>query len=165
MRLLDAFVELREAEYGEEHPLTANALRELGMSLSKLERFITRRRAIAALYDARFAGLAPTVRRAARTAGVEPAWHLYVLLIDFTALGTTRDAVFARLAHDDVGAQVHYMPVHLQPYYRQRAPDLDLPGAQAYYEAALSLPIHPSMSDADVETVASAVLELLDAKR
>jgi dTDP-4-amino-4,6-dideoxygalactose transaminase len=84
-------------------------------------------------------------------------WHLYAVLVDFIALKTKRADVMKRLRAEGVGTQVHYMPVHHQPYYRRRYGNLALPGADAYYARCLSLPIFPTMSDGDVERVASAL--------
>jgi UDP-4-amino-4,6-dideoxy-N-acetyl-beta-L-altrosamine transaminase len=134
----------------------------LGLSqLKKLERFVARRRALATAYDVRLAPLAPAVRPIARALGAESAWHLYALLVDFAAAGVTRRAVMEAMKTDGIGVQVHYVPVHLQPYYRAKAPDLSLPGAEAYYAAALSLPIHPGMNVEDVETVLGSLSRAL----
>lgn len=130
----------------------------LGLSqLGKLEAFVARRRDLCARYDAALAHLAPVVRPIARTSFSTPAWHLYVVLIDFAAAGVSRAKVMERLRADGIGTQVHYLPLHLQPYYRRRTGDLDLPGARAYYERALSLPLFPAMTDSDVERVAAAL--------
>jgi dTDP-4-amino-4,6-dideoxygalactose transaminase len=61
----------------------------------------------------------------------------------------------------DIGSQVHYIPVSMQPYYRQRYGAADLPGAQHYYERTLSLPLFPGMSDTDVDRVAEALADLV----
>lgn len=130
----------------------------LGLSqLGKLDRFIARRAEIVARYDAAFAPLAPGLKPLGRAPGCEPAWHLYIVLIDFEACGTTRAAVMAALRERGVGSQVHYIPVHRQPYYRQRYPGVSLPGSEAYYARALSLPLHPGMSDADIDRVIAAL--------
>ena len=115
------------------------------------------RRALAARYDAALAGLAPTIRPIARMPGQKPAWHLYVVLIDFAAIGVDRAAFMRKLREHGIGTQVHYLPVHRQPYYRKRYGLLDLPGADAYYARALSLPLYPAMREADVDRVAAAV--------
>jgi dTDP-4-amino-4,6-dideoxygalactose transaminase len=60
-----------------------------------------------------------------------------------------------------VGAQVHYIPVAWQPYYRARYDALDLPGAEAYYQRVLSLPLFPSMTDEDLERVVAGLAEVL----
>ena len=134
----------------------------LGLSqLRKLERFVARRRALAAAYDARIAALAPQVRPLTRRSGCAPAWHLYVVLIDFAAAGTSRRRVMEALDADGIGSQVHYIPVHRQPYYRQRYGAPPLPGAMAYFERCLSLPLFPAMADGDVDRVVDALARAL----
>ncbi|TWB51073.1 UDP-4-amino-4,6-dideoxy-N-acetyl-beta-L-altrosamine transaminase [Nitrospirillum viridazoti] len=135
----------------------------LGLSqLGKLDRFVRRRAEMVARYDERLAPLAPFIRHAGRSGG-EPAWHLYVVLIDFAALGRDRAAVMAALKTQGVGSQVHYIPVHHQPYYRERYGSLDLPGADGWYQACLSLPLFPAMTDGDVDRVVAALEHLVRA--
>lgn len=130
----------------------------LGFSqLSKLARFVARRAELVGRYNRLLAPLAPLVRPIAYSKGQRPAWHLFVARVDFAAAGTTRAAVMKQLAAAGIGTQVHYIPVHRQPYYWARNPGLDLPGAQAYYERCLSLPLHPSMDDGDVDRVVAAL--------
>lgn len=130
----------------------------LGLSqLSKLDQFIARRRALAARYDAGLAPLAPLIRPIGRMQGQNPAWHVYVVLIDFEKIGKSRAAVMTALRAKDIGTQVHYIPVHRQLYYKARYGALRLPGADSYYARALSLPLFPSMSDADVDRVIEAL--------
>lgn len=130
----------------------------LGLSqLGKLARFSTRRRALVAAYDTRIAALAPLVRPLARRPACAPAWHLYVVLIDFTAAGVSRRLVMEALRAEGIGSQVHYIPVHRQPYYLRRYGALALPGADAYFERCLSLPLFPAMADGDVDRVVAAL--------
>ena len=130
----------------------------LGRSqLAKLGRFVAARRALAARYDAALAALAPAIRPLARMPGQDPAWHLYVALVDFDAIGLDRATLMRRLGERGIGTQVHYLPVHRQPYYHARYGALDLPGADAYYARALSLPLYPAMVDADVDRVVAAL--------
>ena len=83
--------------------------------------------------------------------------------IDFPALGKTRTQVMNELGARRVGTQVHYIPVHTQPYYRERYGPQDLPGAKAWYESCLSLPLYPGMDEADVDRVIEALAEVLRA--
>lgn len=130
----------------------------LGLSqLAKLPTFAARRRALAALYREALAPLAPVVVQAAQPAWSDPVLHLMTVLIDFEAAGTTRLQVVDALKARGVGSQVHYIPVHRQPYYRDRYGALDLPGADAWYARCLSLPLYPGMQDGDVERVAHAL--------
>jgi len=134
----------------------------LGLSqLAKLPRFAARRRALAAAYREALAPLAPAVRMAAQPAWSDPVLHLMAVLIDFEAVGRTRLQVVEALRDRGVGTQVHYIPVHRQPYYRERYGDLDLPGAEAWYARCLSLPLYPGMADEDVGRVVEALKDVL----
>jgi UDP-4-amino-4,6-dideoxy-N-acetyl-beta-L-altrosamine transaminase len=133
----------------------------LGISqLRKLDRFVTRRREIAALYERLLAPLAPAIRPVSRANAVH-GWHLYVIQVDFKSLGASRGRVMKELREVGVGTQVHYIPVHKQPYYSQMYGDIVLPGADAYYARCLSIPMFPSMKDADVERVVSALSRIV----
>ncbi|WP_374469511.1 UDP-4-amino-4,6-dideoxy-N-acetyl-beta-L-altrosamine transaminase [Phenylobacterium sp.] len=130
----------------------------LGLSqLRKLDRFATRRRALSAAYREALAPLAPVARPAAQPAWSDPVLHLMTVLIDFERAGRSRLDVVEALRARGVGSQVHYIPVHRQPYYRERYGELSLPGAEAWYGRCLSLPLYPGMQDGDVRTVAEAL--------
>ncbi|MGH6997242.1 MAG: DegT/DnrJ/EryC1/StrS family aminotransferase, partial [Phenylobacterium sp.] len=134
----------------------------LGISqLAKLDAFAARRRALAARYEAALKPLAPLVVQASRPDWSDPVLHLMVALIDFQAAGRTRREVVEALRARGVGTQVHYIPVHTQPYYRERYGELDLPGASAWYERCLSLPLYPGMADDDVDRVVAALADVL----
>lgn len=133
----------------------------LGASqLAKLDRFLARRRAIVAAYDALLAPYAPVVRPLGRTRACLPAWHLYVARIDFEAAGITRSRLMHALAACGIGTQVHYFPVHRQPYYAARYP-ATLPGADRYYARCLSLPLSAAMQESDAARVVDALLSHL----
>lgn len=132
----------------------------LGYSqLGKLDGFIDRRQTLVAAYDARLPALAPHVLPPQRKPASQVGWHLYPVVVDFDAIGVSRSEFMRRLLRRGVGSQVHYIPVHCQPYYQQRYGLLDLPGASRYYERTLSLPLFPAMSEADVEFVVEQLAE------
>lgn len=133
----------------------------LGASqLKKLDTFVARRSHLSHLYDHTLAALSPVVRPLGRVPDCDPAWHLYVVLIDFEAAGISRASLMNQLRKLGIGTQVHYIPVHKQPYYlNTNTPNL--PGAQAYYERCLSLPLFPSMADEDVGLVVEALTSVL----
>ena len=129
--------------------------------LRKLAGFSARRRALASWYDDLLGPLAPVVRPIARAPNCDPVWHLYVVHIDFVRAGVSRATLMRRLRDAGVGTQVHYVPLHLQPYYRRRYGVLDLPGAQSYYDRCLTLPLFPAMADGDVERVVDTLAKCL----
>lgn len=133
----------------------------LGISqLAKLDRFVERRRALAFLYDKALAPLAPRVVSVHRPENARSAFHLYAALIDFEAIGCTRAAFVRRLHAEKIGTQVHYIPVHRQPYYAAQPEAVALPGADRYYSRVLSLPLFPTMADDDVVRVADAIARI-----
>ena len=134
----------------------------LGRSqLAKLDDFVAARRALAARYDVLLEPLGPLVAPVSRSAGCRPAWHLYVVLIDFEVAGVDRAQVMHSLRDRGIGTQVHYLPVCHQPYYRDRHGAQAVPGADRYYARALSLPLFVGMTVADVERVVDALQAVL----
>ncbi|MCP5432780.1 MAG: UDP-4-amino-4,6-dideoxy-N-acetyl-beta-L-altrosamine transaminase [Alphaproteobacteria bacterium] len=134
----------------------------LGTSqLGKLPDNLARRRALADAYDRLLAPLGHFVQPLARVPGCRSAWHLYVVRIDFAGVGRSRSEVMRGLNALGIGTQVNYIPVHRQPYYRAIEPALDLPGAESYYDAALSLPMWAGLEEADLERVAAGLSRAL----
>ncbi|WP_439816618.1 UDP-4-amino-4,6-dideoxy-N-acetyl-beta-L-altrosamine transaminase [Zavarzinia sp. CC-PAN008] len=134
----------------------------LGLSqLGKLDRFVSARARLVATYDRLLPALAPVVQPLARLPGQDPAWHLMVVRIDFAGAGIERATVMRALQARGIGSQVHYLPVHRQPYYRDRYGNQVLPGADAYYDTALSLPLFPTMGEDDVARVVAALAAVL----
>jgi len=134
----------------------------LGLSqLSKLHWFARKRRALATHYDGLLADLAPIVRPLDRVSQCRPAWHLYVVHVNFGSAKKSRAATMRELRGHGIGTQVHYLPLHMQPYYRARYGDQKLPGAEQYYATALSLPLHVNMEEEDVELVVARLAETL----
>ncbi|HEY9080130.1 UDP-4-amino-4,6-dideoxy-N-acetyl-beta-L-altrosamine transaminase [Magnetovibrio sp.] len=130
----------------------------LGRSqLKKLFRFVQRRQQLTSLYDELIAPLNPAVRPLTHMNNGTPAWHLYVVLIDFEKIGVSRSTVMHRMSDMGVGTQVHYLPVHHQPYYQERYGVKDFPGADAYYAQCLSIPLYPDLQDEDVVRVVEAL--------
>ncbi|MEW6458899.1 MAG: UDP-4-amino-4,6-dideoxy-N-acetyl-beta-L-altrosamine transaminase [Bacillota bacterium] len=138
----------------------------LGISqLKKLDGFLERRREIARTYDRAFAEV-PAIRPPAQKPDRESAYHIYVVQIDWKAIGRTRREVCALLRQNGIGTQVHYLPVYSHPYYRSLGyPPGLCPRAEAYYEAALTLPLFPAMTDEEVQRVIKAVGRLATGTR
>ncbi|MDE2082011.1 MAG: DegT/DnrJ/EryC1/StrS family aminotransferase [Burkholderiales bacterium] len=125
--------------------------------LRRLPGFQQQRERLAAAYDAALAGL-PLVRPPRAAAGDTHAWHLYVVRLADGA-GVERDRFIERLYAAGIGCSVHYIPLHLHPYWRDRyalTPAM-FPHSQHAYERMLSLPLYTRMTEADVARVADAV--------
>ncbi|MBS0436399.1 MAG: DegT/DnrJ/EryC1/StrS family aminotransferase [Proteobacteria bacterium] len=129
--------------------------------LRKLPRFLERRQKLAARYYEGLAGL-PLVLPADAPAGDVHAWHLYVIRLAEGAR-PGRDAVIEALSQRGIGTSVHYVPLHRQPYWRDRyglTPEM-FPVADAAYRSMISIPLFTKMSDADQERVIGALREVL----
>ncbi|MEL0106294.1 MAG: UDP-4-amino-4,6-dideoxy-N-acetyl-beta-L-altrosamine transaminase [Rhodospirillaceae bacterium] len=129
--------------------------------LKKLPDFARQRKNLADHYDQRIAKLAPTVRPVDRMPHCHPAWHLYVVLIDFEATNLSRAQVMKSLRDQGVGSQVHYIPVHKQPYYQKLYGSTPLTGADSYYKHCLSLPLFVRMTEKDIDRIVDTLASVL----
>ncbi len=126
--------------------------------LRKLGRFQARREEIVRRYDEGLSGF-EELSLPARRAEVEHAWHLYVLRLNLERLRITRDQFIEELKERRIGTSVHFIPVHLHPYYRDKynyKPE-DFPMASSEFRRIISLPLNPRMSDRDAADVIEAV--------
>jgi len=136
------------------------------VQLRRLESFQRRRREIVARYDAAFASIeelqGPSVRPE-----VDSSHHLYVLRLHLDRLRIDRDEFVLRLARAGVTASVHFIPIHVHPYYRERYGwrAHDYPVAYGNFLRMLSLPLFSRMTDADVDHVVDSVRGIVDATR
>jgi perosamine synthetase len=126
--------------------------------LKKLDANLARRRELAARYTAAFREI-PGVTPPAVRAEMNPAWHLYPIRTDTVKLTTGRAEIFRALRAENIGVNVHYIPVHLHPYYRERFgySGGEFPIAEDAYERLISLPMFHGMSDKDADDVIAAV--------
>ena len=135
----------------------------LGLTqLAKLERLQRRRREIVAMYDAAF-GREPALQIPARRPEVEHAWHLYALRLRPEALTIGRDDFIKEMTARRIGTSVHFIPVHLHPYYRDKYgfKPQSFPVALANYERIFSIPLHPRLTDDEAADVIAAVLDIV----
>lgn len=135
----------------------------LGLSqLRRLDANLARRREIAARYTAAFQGMPGVIPPAVRP-DVNPAWHLYPIRLDLARLRVGRAEIFRALRAEGLGVNVHYIPVHMHPYYREHLgyQGGKYPVAEDAYERLISLPIFHAMSDQDIEDVIGAVDKVL----
>jgi UDP-4-amino-4,6-dideoxy-N-acetyl-beta-L-altrosamine transaminase len=131
----------------------------LGISqLKKLNRFIKKRRAIIARYNKAFSKL-QNIIVPYELPSLKSCFHLYVVKINFNKLKISRVQIMQQLKQAGIGTQVHYIPVHLQPYYRKNYgyKKGDFPVAEQYYEQCLSLPLYPKMTDAQVRLIINSL--------
>ncbi|QJD87194.1 UDP-4-amino-4,6-dideoxy-N-acetyl-beta-L-altrosamine transaminase [Cohnella herbarum] len=134
----------------------------LAMSqLDKLDAFVSRRRRIAETYNHAFRELS-AIRIPYQADDGNSSWHLYAIRLDLDKLNTGRDEIFSRLHDENIGVNLHYIPVYLHPYYE----DLGYPQglckkAESLYESILTLPLYPGMTDQDVEDVIHAVRQVI----
>lgn len=134
--------------------------------LKKLDRFQARRHEIVQQYNAAFSQL-PELQIPTERAHVESAWHLYVLRLHLDRLRIDRAQFIEELKALNIGTSVHFIPNHIQPYYRDKygyKPD-DFPVAYREYQRLISLPIYPRMSDQDVADVVKAVTMVVERYR
>ncbi len=136
----------------------------LGISqLKKLDKFVERRRELVKKYNEAFINI-DWLATPYEKPGVYSAFHLYVLMIDFDKAGKSRRQVMEELKLKNIGTQVHYIPVHTQPYYQENFGyrQGDFPIAEKYYQHALSIPLYPRMVNDDVDYVIKSMVELKD---
>ena len=130
--------------------------------LKKLPRFQERRREVVRRYQEAFDGV-PQLQVPVERPDVESAWHIYALRLNLESLTIGRNEFIEELRTRNIGTSVHFIPIHLHPYYRDKygfAPT-DFPVAFANYQRLVSLPLHPRLCDADVDDVIEAVLDVV----
>jgi dTDP-4-amino-4,6-dideoxygalactose transaminase len=133
----------------------------LGASqLQRVDQFVTKRHALADRYDHLLADLPMTLPY--RDPEAYSAFHLYVIRLKLDQCRIGRRELVEELHAMGIGTQVHYIPVYLQPFYRQRGfrPG-DFPESELYYQQALSLPLHTGLTAIDQERIASALRQYL----
>lgn len=131
-----------------------------GSQMARLDEFVERRRQLARRYCELLEGLPLQVPQQAGE--VDPAWHLFVVRLDLHHIRRSRREVFESLRAAGIGVNVHYIPVHTQPYYRAlgfRAGDF--PEAEQYYREAISLPLFPALADAEQGLVVGTLKEAM----
>lgn len=129
----------------------------LGISqLTRLDEFVSKRRRLAAQYEALLQGL--PIRKPLVDAERQSAWHLYMIEVQ----SHDRASVFATLQSKGIGANVHYIPIHLQPFYAQLGfrPG-QFPNAEMFYSNAITLPLYPDMTDAQQHVVVDTLTSIL----
>ncbi|MDQ2887830.1 MAG: DegT/DnrJ/EryC1/StrS family aminotransferase [Chloroflexota bacterium] len=131
--------------------------------LARCQWLLQRRQEIAQRYTEAFA-LLPEVEMPPNPTHVVHAWHLYILRLSLERLALTRDAFIQALTESQIGTSVHFIPLHIQPFFRDtyHLAAGDFPVALAAYQRAVSLPIYPGMTDEDVDDVIAAVEHIIE---
>ena len=133
--------------------------------LKKLDNFIKRRREIAVQYDAVFSDFEPTIIPAALET-VKHAYHLYPLQINFEKLAMNKQELFKGMKALGINLQVHYLPVYRQPFYQKNFgyKSGDYPVAEKFYDRAVSIPLYPSLTNAEIEQVVTDITKFVGSK-
>jgi perosamine synthetase len=131
--------------------------------LKRLDSNLARRREIAATYTSALREIPGVIPPAVRD-DANPAWHLYPIRLDLTKLSADRAQIFRALRAENIGVNVHYIPVHLHPYYRDRFryQGGEFPVAEAAYNALISLPMFHGMTEQDVKDVVTAMRKVCE---
>lgn len=143
-------------ELGFNYRLTDIAAALGSSQIRRLGEFLARRRALAARYLDRLADH-PALDLPAVSPDTDPAWHFLFARLRLDRLRADRATFFRALRAENIGVNVHYIPVHTHPYYRDQFPGLSLPVAEAQYERLLTLPLHAGMTDGDLDDVVAAI--------
>lgn len=139
----------------------------LGLAqLAKCDRFWKARDRLAALYRDGFRDV-PELLCPSAAAHVQHAWHLYVIRLNLESLRIDRNEFIAQLQQAGIGCSVHFIPLHLHPYYRETYgyQPSDFPTAQAAFERIVSLPLYPKMTEADIQRVITVVRDIVKGNR
>jgi dTDP-4-amino-4,6-dideoxygalactose transaminase len=149
-------------ELGYNYRLTDIAAALGSSQIRRLGDFLARRRELAARYLARL-GDHPAVALPAVAADADPAWHFLFARLRLDRLRADRASIFRALRAENIGVNVHYIPVHTHPYYRERFPGVSMPVAEAAYDRLLTLPLHAGMTDGDLDDVVTALDKIAEA--
>ncbi len=132
--------------------------------LKKIDKFIQRRREIVKKYNSQFKDIPEIKIPEINPIDSNPVWHIYMVQVNLERLKVSRREIFKALRAENIGVNVHYIPVHLQPYYQKRFgyhPG-DFTKAENYYSRAITLPVFPKISDKDIDDVIVAVKKVIN---
>ncbi|WP_438285113.1 UDP-4-amino-4,6-dideoxy-N-acetyl-beta-L-altrosamine transaminase [Bacillus pseudomycoides] len=135
----------------------------LGLSqLQKLDSFIAKRKRYVAMYDKELKDL-PEIILPKQLNHVDSSWHLYIIQLNLPMLKVDRKEIFQALQQENIGVNVHYIPIHLQPYYQKLGYQKGIcPNAEKLYESIITLPLFSEMSEQDANDVIQAVKKVIN---
>lgn len=133
----------------------------LGLSqLAKVDKFVARRRQLAERYNELLKDL--PLKLPYQNPNTDSSWHLYIVRVDFNKIKKTKKDIFAEMKAKGVCLNLHYIPVHTQPYYQNLGfKNADFPVSEKYYEEAFTLPLYYSLTDEQQEYIVSTLKEVL----
>ena len=133
--------------------------------LKKADHFLEERRKIAEKYVQLMSDI-PGIELPKERIGTQSSWHLFIIDIDKEKAGIQRNDLIEKLKSENIGTSVHYIPLHLHPYYRERFDFSkgDFPVAEKYYETGLSLPIYPGLSESEISRVAETIRKIINTR-
>ena len=133
----------------------------LGYSqLTKVDKFVARRRQLATRYNELLKGL--PVKLPYQNPETNSSWHLYLVRVDFSKVNKTKTQIFAEMKEKGICLNLHYIPVHTQPYYQKLGfKNGDFPVSEKYYEEVFTLPLYYSLTDEQQEYIVNALKEVL----
>ena len=135
----------------------------LGLSqLRKLDKFTHRRDSLVSSYNKKFKKVNNIIKSIKRVNTCFPAWHLYPVHIDFDRLRISKAKLMKLLLKRNIGTQVHYIPLHFQPYYMDLYKEIYLPGSEKYYNSILSLPLYVTMTEDDITYICDNIVDIIN---
>lgn len=134
----------------------------LGYSqMQKVDEFVSRRRYLAKRYDELLKNI-NNIQLPYQNEDTDSSWHLYVVRVDFSKISKTKQQIFAGMKDRGICLNLHYIPVHTQPYYQKQGfKDGDFPNSEKYYEEAFTLPLYYSLTDEQQDYIVKSLVEVL----
>ena len=137
----------------------------LGLNqLKKLAQFKKKRSKLVEIYNLKLKKFYPKIITPETPRCSHPkniSWHLYSILVDFKAIKISKNTFMEKLRKEKINTQVHYIPVHTQPYYKRLYGESLLPGCEQYYERTISLPLFTKMNNDDVDYIVRTIGKLI----
>ena len=133
----------------------------LGCSqMDSLDEFVARRRYLVRRYNEKLKDL--PIRTPYQSEDTNPSWHIYIIRVDFTKVVLSKKEIFARMRDRGIALNLHYIPVHTQPYYRNLGfKKGDFPVSETYYEEAITLPLYYDLTDEQQDQIIQALKDVL----
>ena len=134
----------------------------LGYSqMQKVDEFVSRRRYLAKRYDELLKNI-NNIQLPYQNDDTDSSWHLYVVRADFSKMSKTKQQIFDGMKDRGICLNLHYIPVHTQPYYQKQGfKDGDFPNSEKYYEEAFTLPLYYSLTDEQQDYIVKNLVEVL----